>query len=210
LAKDRRLANAQYWYQFPIHLGVFTGNAEVVKLLLDHGADPGQSIYTYNSWDKLLLCSQERAYRQIESLLQRAMQRRFNYAPEFTVLKEAIIARDPRKVSSVLRRQPNLVAAADALGNNPLHWCVLTRQLDLLKRFVALGTPIDAQRADGQTPLLVALNGATDYWYRDTRGRSHPSLRNSSVLVGCLLALGAAYTISVAAAVGDQERVEEL
>jgi ankyrin repeat protein len=210
LAKDRRLANAQFWYQFPIHVAVFAGNAEIVALLLDHGADPGQSIYTYNSWDKLLHCARERRYHQIESLLQRAMHKRFNYTPDFDVLKESIIARDARKSVAVLRRHPDLTRASDALGNNALHWSVITRQLSLIERFVELGTPIDAERADGQTPVLLVVNGATDYWYRATRGRSHPSLRNTSVLVGSLLALGAKYTISVAAAVGDQERVDEL
>lgn len=210
LAKDRRLVNAQYWYQFPIHLAVFARKAEIVKLLLDQGADPGQSIYTYNSWDKLLLRARERGHRQIESLLRRAMQRRFNYSPRFESLKESIVARDSKTIGAILRREPNLARASDALGNNALHWSVLTRQLGFIKRFVELGTPINAKRADGQTPVLLAVNGATDYWYRATRGKSHPSLRNSSVLVGSLLALGADYPISVAAAVGDQERVEEL
>jgi ankyrin repeat protein len=210
LAKDQRLVNAQFWYQFPIHMAVFAGNAEIVKLLLDQGADPGQSVYTYNSWDKLLLCARERGYRQIEVLLQRAMQKRFNYSPDFDALKKSIIARDARRIGVVLRRQPELARASDALGNNALHWSVVTRQLGLIERFVELGTPIDAQRADGQSPVLLAVNGATDYWYRATRGRSHPSLRNTSVLVGSLLALGAKYTVSVAAAVGDQERVAEL
>jgi ankyrin repeat protein len=209
LAKDRRLVNAQFWYQFPIHMAVFAGNAQIVKLLLHQGADPGQSVYTYNSWDKLLLCAKERGQRQIESLLHRAMRKRFKYNPDFELLKEAFVARDPRKIDAVLRRHPNLVRASDALGNNALHWSVLTRQLGLIKRFVDLGTPIDAERADGQTPILLAVNGA-DYWYRATRGRSHPSLRNASVMVGSLLAHGARYTVSVAAAVGDQERVEQL
>jgi hypothetical protein len=40
--------------------------------------------------------------------------------------------------------------------------------------------------------------------------RSHPSIRNKFVMVGYLLAQGAKYTISVAAAVGDQERIEQL
>jgi ankyrin repeat protein len=210
LAKDQRLANAQFWYQFPIHMAVRAGHAEIVQLLLAQGADPGQSRFTYNSWDKLLLCARERGYRQVESILQRAMTRRFNYAPEFEALKAAIIARDSRRIDAVLRRQPSLIRSSDALGNNPLHWSVITRQLGLIERFAALGTPIDAERADGQPPVLLAVNGATDYWYRATRGRSHPSLRNASVLVGSLLARGAKYTISVAAAVGDQERVEQL
>src|SRR5262245_50500737 len=50
VAKDRRLVNAQYWYRFPIHLAVFAGSRELVQLLLDEGADPGQSVYTYDSW----------------------------------------------------------------------------------------------------------------------------------------------------------------
>ena len=210
VAKDRRLVNAQYWYQFPIHLALYAGHAAIVNLLLDHGADPGQSVYTYNSWDKLLLAARERGHRQIESLLERAMQKKFNYTPDFDALKEAIIARNARKIGAALRRQPHLARASDALGNNALHWSVITRQLGLIERFVKLGTPIDAERADGQTPVLLAVNGATDYWYRATRGRSHPSLRNASVLVGNLLARGANYTISVAAAVGDQERVQQL
>ena len=138
------------------------------------------------------------------------MKKRFSYAPEFEVLKESIIARDGRRIGAVLRQEPILTRKSDALGNNALHWSVITRQVPLIKRFVELGTPIDAKRADGQTPVLLAANGATDYWHRNTRGRSHPSLRNASVLVGILLAHGATYTLSVAAAVGDQERVEEL
>ncbi len=73
-----------------------------------------------------------------------------------------------------------------------------------------LGTPIDALRADGNSPILLAVNGATDYWYRETRPRTHPSLRDTSVLVGSLLAHGAEYSISVACAVGDQEHVLRL
>ena len=172
LAKDPRLVNAQYWYQFPIHMAVRAGHAEIVKLLLDQGADPGQSRFTYNSWDKLLLCARERGYRRIESMLERAMRRRFHYRPDFDVLKEAIIAsgfaKDRRGLAAAA--EPG-VGRATRLGNNALHWSVITRQLGLIERFVELGTPIDAQRADGQTPVLLAVNGATDYWYRATARR---------------------------------------
>jgi ankyrin repeat protein len=203
LAKDRRLVNAQiYYYQFPIHMAVRAGHAEIVKLLLDQGTDP-------ITWNDLLNTARERGRRPIEDMLLRAMTKRFNYSPAFDELKEAIIARDSRKVDSVLRRQPKLAQASDAAGNNALHWSVMTRQLDLIDRFAALGTPIDAQRTDGFTPILLAVNGGCNS-YRAARDRLHLSIRNKFVIVGYLLARGAKYTISVAAAVGDQERIEEL
>jgi ankyrin repeat protein len=203
LAKDRRLVNAQfYYYQFPIHLAVRAGHVEIVKLLLDQGADP-------ISWDQALVAARERGHREIEEVLLRAMSKRFNYSPDFDALKEAIVARDSRKIGAVLRRQPDLAQASDAAGNNALHWSVMTRQLGLIERFAALGTPIDAERAYGFTPVLLAVNGGCNS-YRAARDRSHLSIRNKYVLVGYLLARGANYTISVAAAVGDQERIEQL
>jgi ankyrin repeat protein len=202
LAKDRRLANAWFSYQLPVQVAVRAGYAEIVKLLLDQGAEPV-------AWDQLLLAARERGHGRVEGVLQRAMSKRFNYSPEFDELKEAIIARDSRKIGAVLRRQPNLARASDARGNNALHWSVITRQLGLIERFATLGTPIDAERADGQTPVLIAVNGGCNS-YRAARDPSHPSIRNRFVMVGCLLARGAKYTISAAAAVGDQERIEQL
>jgi ankyrin repeat protein len=203
VAKDRRLANAWFSYQLPIHLAVRGGHAEIVKLLLEQGANAG------NVWDQLLLAARERGHCQVEEALLRALRKRFNYSPDFDELKEAIIARDSRKIGAVLRRQPSLAQASDAAGNNALHWSILTRQPGLIERFAALGTPIDAERADGFTPVLLAVNGGANV-YRAAKGRTHPSIRNKWVMVGYLLARGAKYTISVAAAVGDQERIEQL
>jgi ankyrin repeat protein len=203
LAKDRLLVNAWFSDQLPIHLAVRAGCAEIVKLLLDQGANPG------NLWDQLILAARERGHRQVEEVLLRVMNKRFNYSPDFDALKEAIIDRDSRKIGAVLRRQPELARASDATGNNALHWSVLTRQLGLIERFAALGTPIDAERADGYTPVLIAVNGGANV-YRAARDRSNPSIRNKWVMVGYLLARGAKYTICVAATVGDQERIEQL
>src|SRR5262249_17388473 len=112
LAKDRRLANAGDAYQVPIHLAVRAGHAEIVKLLLDPSAEP------LASWHELLVAARERGYRQVEQVLLRAMSKKFNYSPDFEALKEAILARDARKIGTLLRRQPDLAQATDAFGSN--------------------------------------------------------------------------------------------
>lgn len=203
LAGDPRLANGQFWYQCPLHPAVREGHLDIVKLLLETGTDAGRSPYLFSAWGNLLGIARERGYRKIERLLLKSMRRRFNYQPNFDQLKLAIESRNWRKVKSVLRRQPKLLKATDMLGNNALHWAVSTRQLKMVNRFVELGVSLNGRRADGQTPALLALS-----WWRPL---PEPKwLRNRWVVLGHLLAHGAEYTLPLAAAVGDQERVEEL
>ena len=205
LDSDPRLVNAQHWYQFPIHMAVRENHAEVVELLLRAGADPGQSRYTYNSWDKLLAIAEERGYRELQELLATAMRGRFGYDPGFVALAEAIKGRDRGGVEAVLAGHPGFIRAADVLGNGPLHWAALTRQNDLVDLFVARGTDLEARRADGQTPLLVSLNG--DYWYR-TRNLPAEAPQDSWTVTRHLLACGAEYALSIACAAGDEDRVD--
>ncbi len=203
---DPRLVNAQHWYQFPMHMAVRQGHAEVVQLLLEAGADPGQSRFTYNSWDKLLGIAEERGYREIHQLLAAAMAERFHYDPDVAALAEMIKEGAWEQVEVMLGEKPALINAADALGNSPLHWAALTRQLELIDLFVAQGAALEARRADSQTPLLVALNG--DYWYR--RPLPPGAQGDRWAVVRHLLAQGAEYVLSIACAAGDLARVEEL
>ena len=205
LDRDPRLVNAQYWYQFPIHMAVREGHAEVVQLLLQAGADPGQSRYTYNSWDKLLDISQERGFNSVQALLEAAMRERFGYDTAFEELADAIKSRDQARVEKVLAARADLIHASDALGNGPLHWAVITRQNDLVDIFVARGASLEARRADGQTPLLVSLNG--DYWFR-SRYLPAEAPKDTWVITRHLLACGAEYALSVACAAGDENRVD--
>ncbi|MSR83136.1 MAG: hypothetical protein EXS58_09460 [Candidatus Latescibacteria bacterium] len=206
LNRDPRLANAQHWYQFPMHMAVRQGHTEVVQILLETGADPGQSRFTYNSWDKLLRIAEERGYRELHRLLAAAMAERFNYRAAFAPLAEAIKEGARARVEEILDANPALISAADALGNGPLHWAALSRQLELIDYFIAQGAALEVRRADGQTPLLVALNG--DYWYR--RPLPAGAQGDRGVVVRHLLACGVDYALSIAGAAGDLARVREI
>ncbi len=78
------------------------------------------------------------------------------------------------------------------------------RMIDLL---LDSGADVNARRADGARPLDLT-NG--DYWYRGWRDVPAQALQKPAVLIGYLLARGAEYDISVAAKIGDVERVREL
>ena len=107
----------------------------------------------------------------------------------------------------MLERQPELIHAADERGTQPLHWAVMTRQIDLIDYLLERGADINAARPDGIRPLHLT-NG--DYHYRGWRDLPSIALQRHQVLIGYLLARGAAYDISTAAKIGDLDRVREL
>ena len=207
LGRDPNLVNAQHWYQFPIHMAVREGHADVVELLLASGADPGQSRYTYNSWDKLLAVAAERGHREVFSLLRQAMAARFGYDGGFEPLAAAIRDRDRERTEALLAADPDLVRAADALGNNLLHWAAITRQLDLVDRFHELGADIDARRADGRAPVQVAVDG--DYWFRP-RNLPEDAIPDPWVVARRLLDLGARRDLTLVCRMGDIDGVRTI
>src|SRR5439155_22836794 len=108
---------------------------------------------------------------------------------------------------ALLNEAPERVHAADARGNQPIHWAVMTRQMDLIDALLERGAGINARRPDGARPLDLT-NG--DYWYRGRRDVPPDALREHLVLTGFLLARGADYAISTAARLGDTRRVRAL
>ena len=208
LAKDPNLVHAQYWYQYPLHNAVRGNNPGVVRILLDAGSEPGRSRFTYRGWRSLVPMAQERGYTEVAAVLGSTLTGRYGYSPHFELLADAIRSRDRAAVEAVVAERPTLAKAGDVRGNNAIHWAVMTRQLWLVDMMLELGADIDAPRADGKSPILLSLHG--DYWYRTGRDMAPASIRDGSIVTGYLLAKGAEYTLSVACAVGDEERVADV
>jgi len=204
LRGDPRLVNAQYWYQFPIHMAVRQNRPDVVRLLLENGADPGQSRYTYNSWDKLLVTARERGFEEIGELLVGEMATRFSYDDKFVDLADSMRAEDMVKIDSLLGAAPELIGKADALGNNPLHLAAIRRNVDLIECFFALGADLEACRADGRRPIHVAIDG--DYWSRPG-DLPKKAIQDPWVVVNYLLDLGAELDLGLHCMMGDVEQV---
>lgn len=208
LAKDPELANAQYWYQFPIHFAVREGHADIARLLLEAGAEPGRSRYMYNSWQYLAREAKRRGYDDVLRVLESTLADRYGYDPDFETVARAIRDRSVAAVDAALAGRPELAKASDVRGQSALHWVGITHQPDLVDYFLERGAPIDRPRADGQTPAMLAMNG--DYWYR--RGRDLPAgvTKDFWPTVDIFLARGADYNLSIATMKADEARVREL
>jgi ankyrin repeat protein len=203
LAKDANLVHCSFEYLTPIRFAVRENHKAVVEYLLEKGANP-----VFDFSDSLLAIANDRGYTGLESFLKARLYEAYHIRPEGDETATLIKAFDKEAVKQRLQQNPGLVHIADARGNQPIHWATLTRQLDLIEWLLQQGADINAIRPDGARPLDLT-NG--DYYYRSWYRDLPPTgLQKPEMLTGYLIAKGADYDISVAARLGDYERVKEL
>lgn len=216
VARDPNLLDCEFEYYRPLHFAVRENRREVVRFLLEQGADPMcgglgfRPVYKpcgpgNHQW--LFDVARERGYAEVLALLEAKVAEKHKIMPEGESLAAMIRGRDQDQVRATLDARPDLIDAADTSGNQPLHWAVMTRQMPLIDLLLQRGADIDAMRPDGARPLDLT-NG--DYWYRGWQDVPREALRRHEVLIGYLLARGAEYDISTAAQLGDLERVRTM
>ncbi|MEP7110538.1 MAG: ankyrin repeat domain-containing protein [Ferruginibacter sp.] len=203
VAKDPNLINCEYQYLTPLRFAVRENRRAVADFLLEKGVNP---VYMFG--DSLLTIARDRGYAELVALFESILRDKYHIIPEGAIIAAAIKNCDPALALAILEKQPALLHAADEQGNQPIHWAVLTRQVDLINRLLNLGADIHAMRPDGARPIDLT-NG--DYFYRSWYRDLPPTgLRKHEVLVGYLMARGAYCDISVAARIGYYDRVKEL
>ena len=208
IGHDPALVHAQYWYTQPIHFAVYANRPAVVRALLDAGAEPGRVRFMDSGWKKLVRRAAALGFDEVRGILKDEARARYGYDPRFPELRDAMVARDKRRVEEMLRARPRLAAAADLQGSNAVHWAVMTRQPGLLPLLVDLGADPNACRSDGQTPAHLLYNG--DYEFRVWRELKGVSHAEPAVVLAALAAVGATLDLSAACASGERARVEEL
>lgn len=202
------IVHAEYWYTPPLQFAVREGHAAATRLLLDAGADVTHR--TLYGGETMLQVATERGHEEVASILRAEMDARFASDGTIHPIHEAVQSGDLDAVRALLDADTSLVNRGDALGRRPLHYAVenvAKNGMEVLDLLLDRGADIDAtgfssdDRLGGQgfRPVALAL-WKHPYWPQ----------RNDYDTVRRLIDRGAEYTTTIAAALGDEDRVREL
>jgi ankyrin repeat protein len=203
LNKDPSLVRSHYAYRTPIYFAVRENQVEVTAFLLERGADP----ISLAVGDSLLEITRDRGYVEMERLLAANLADVHGASPKGAAVAAAIRERDLTKMRSLLDASPELLHAGDEHSNQPIHWAVMTRQIEIIDELLARGADINAARFDGARPIQLT-NG--DYHYRGWRDVPKEIATTPAEALAHLRARGAYVDICTAASIGDLERVRAL
>ena len=203
LAKDPSLARSHYAYRKPLYFAVRENRVEVARFLLEHDPNP------LDLWvdDDPIEIARDRGYTEMEGLLARTFEAKFNASPKGEPAALALRNHDLQQLRELLDRQPELVGKGDRRSNQPIHWATMTRQLDAIDELIRRGADINAQRIDGARPVHLT-NG--DYFYRGWRDVPPDWPVTASQVMAHLKARGAFIDLPTACHTGDIDRVREL
>jgi ankyrin repeat protein len=192
------LATVEYNYTPPIHFAVREGHADIVELLLDHGADPAYRSYPFQ--ESLLTFADDRGHDAVGRLLRERLSRRFALAPGMEAIIAAAARGDLAAVEAELARDIGTARFSNETGDTALHRAAQKGQLEVARVLLAAGAKVDAVRGDGYRPVHCAL---MPNWF------FHTDLGVRRQIVELLLARGARYTMFIAAMLGDEQFVRD-
>lgn len=192
------LVRAEYWYTQPLHFAVREGHADVVRTLLELGADPSYRRYAH---EPLATVARDRGHEGVARIIEDA-RAALGLGGEPHEVHTAATAGDVDRLQALINGNRSLLACGDDEGFTPLHRAVEAGQAECVTLLLELGAPPDAIQAGGG-------GNRPDAWYRPAGQRPIDLAlrRNDFCMVRELLAGGAELTIDVAAAMGDADAV---
>ena len=203
VAKDPSIVRCQYAYRKPLYFAVRENQLDVAAFLLERDPDPtGLAVN-----DSLVDIARDRGYAEMEALLEHRLTNLHCASARGDAVAAAIRERDLADVRRLLDASPDLLHAGDRGSNQPIHWAVMTRQIEVIDELAARGADLNARRQDGARPIQLA-NG--DYSYRGWRDVPKNTTTTPRQIIDHLRARGAYCDICTAAHIGDIERVREL
>src|SRR5262249_58228589 len=109
IARDPSLARSHYDYRKPLYFAVRENRIDVVRFLLDHDHNP------MDLWvdDDPLEIARDRGYKEMEQLLTRTLETRFNASPKGEPVAVVLRNHDLPRMRELLDAQPELPGKGD-------------------------------------------------------------------------------------------------
>lgn len=203
LDREPSLLHCEYQYRNPLHFAVRENQIDAAKLLLKRGS---KITYTAEKWHSSAgQMAEDRGYSEMSQVLSDYQQESFGICTFGDEIAASFQSYEVEQTKLLIDRHG--VAIADARGNQPLHWAVMTRQLPLIAYCLDARADINAIRPDGARPLDLS-NG--DYWFRGWQHTHALATENHWTLVDYLIEKGAEYDLTTACRIGDFARVKEI
>jgi ankyrin repeat protein len=209
LQRDPGLSRAEYFYTHPIHFAVRSGHLEAVRLLLEAGADPEWNSFHHGS---LIEMARDRAHEAIAKTLEQARDRRGRVAPgPDHPIHQAARTDDVQRVRELLDADPSFLDRGDKLGGTPLHRAVMGSARRVVALLLDRGANIHAIHSTsrgsggGWGPWDVQ---AIDLAVFGNNPTAPP--KGDFQMARLLVERGAACDLTIAAALGDLDRVKSL
>ncbi len=201
--KDPSIVRSHHAYRTPLYFAVRENQVEVAAFLLAHGADPLSLAVN----DSLLDICRDRGYVELEKLLTASLATIQGASPKGEAVARAVREHNLEEVRSLLDASPDLLHSGDGRSNQPIHWAVMTRQIEVIDELLARGANIEAARFDGARPIQLTSG---DYYYRGWRDVPADWPTTPAQVLAHLRTCGAYCDICTACHIGDLERVREL
>jgi ankyrin repeat protein len=156
----------------PLHYAVLDRAPEMVRLLMQHGADARKGIYPHRAATSALTIATERGYAEIVAIIEDEEQRRREASSAATApaaaagdeLCDAIETGDHARGLAMLEANPALVHARHRDGWTPLHAAAAALDEAMAAWLLDHGADANARGRDNRTPLDVGA--ALPRWRR--------------------------------------------
>ena len=183
-----------------IQFAVRSGHAQVVRILLEAGADPLKGVYPNREATNAYTMAKERGNGQIVEVIEAWLKKQRGTTSKGEEIVRAARSGDSARVGIMLAEDPALIDATDREGQTPLFKAIHSGNIRLVVELLDQGAAVDHLDSGGRRPIHHCL--LHSWKVPDAQYKTY------AVMAGILIARGAQYDSWVASGAGDIGAVE--